>query len=192
MERLGEPYQVTVRLTHPLELDRADYLGRNATFVIDPADGSEPRKFAGWITEFSKTRQTADFCAYEMVVEPLAARLCRTARSRIYQHQTTPRIIETILRNHDLAGHQFAFKTRREYPQHPVHLQHQMTDWEYIRLLMEQDGLYSYFMLGEVAETIVFGDDIDRHRGGDRVLRRQPEPALHRACKGDMNFGFSE
>jgi type VI secretion system secreted protein VgrG len=35
VERLGDPYRVTVQLTHPLELDRAEYLNRNATFVIN-------------------------------------------------------------------------------------------------------------------------------------------------------------
>jgi len=126
VERLGEPYKVSIRLTHPLELDRAEYLNRDATFVIDAGDGAEPRKFAGWISKFSKTRQTADFCAYEIVVEPLAARLPATPRSRIYQNKTAPQIIEAILRGHDLAGHQFAFKTRREYPEHAFHLQHEI------------------------------------------------------------------
>ncbi|NUA29740.1 type VI secretion system tip protein VgrG, partial [Cupriavidus basilensis] len=41
VERLGELYTVTIRLTHPLELDRAEYLNCDATFVIDPGDGSE-------------------------------------------------------------------------------------------------------------------------------------------------------
>ncbi|MBV8156463.1 MAG: type VI secretion system tip protein VgrG, partial [Dyella sp.] len=163
VERLGEPYKVTIRLTHPLELDRAQYLNRDATFVIDAGDGSEPRKFAGWISKFSKTRQTADFCAYEIVVEPLAARLRLTPRSRIYLDKTAPQIIEAILRGHDLAGHQFAFKIRREYPEHEFHLQHEMSDWDYIRLLMEQEGLYCYFMPGKFGELIVFGDDIDHY-----------------------------
>src|SRR5437879_1909016 len=71
VERLGDPYTVTIRLTHPLALDRADYLGKEATFRIDPADGTEPRQFPGCITRFSKTRQTHDFCGYEFVIEPL-------------------------------------------------------------------------------------------------------------------------
>ncbi len=162
-ERLGEPYVVTVQLTHPLELDRAHYLGRDAAFVIDPADGSEPRKFAGCITRFAKTRQTRDFAAYEMVVEPLVARLRLTHASRVYQHKTVPQIIETILRRHDLKGHQFVFKTRRQYPQHKFRLQYQMSDWDYIRLLMEQEGLYSYFVPGKFGETWTVADDIDHY-----------------------------
>ncbi|MDR3380800.1 contractile injection system protein, VgrG/Pvc8 family, partial [Cupriavidus basilensis] len=67
VERLGELYTVTIRLTHPLELDRAEYLNRDATFVIDPGDGSEPRRFAGWISAFSRTKRTRDFFAYDIV-----------------------------------------------------------------------------------------------------------------------------
>ena len=42
VERMGEPYTVTILLTHPLPLDRADYLGKDATFLIDPGDGTRP------------------------------------------------------------------------------------------------------------------------------------------------------
>lgn len=163
VERLGEPYEVIVHLTHPVELDRADYLGKPATFLIAPTDEAEPRTFAGCITRFSKTAQTQDFHAYEMVVEPLVARLRLTRSTRIYQHQTAPEIIEAILRRHELVGHQFSFRLRRQYPQHAFRFQYQMSDWEYIRLLMEQEGLYSYFLPGKFGEMVVFGDDIDHY-----------------------------
>jgi len=163
VERLGEPYTVTVQLTHALELDPADYLGRDATFVIEPDDESEPRTFAGWISAFSKTRQTRDFCAYEVVVVPQVARLRLTRRSRIFQHKTGPQIIEAILRSHELKGHQFQFSTRRTYPVHRFRLQYEMSDWDYVRLLMEQEGLYCYFMPGKFGEMVVFGDDIDHY-----------------------------
>ncbi|SDD22062.1 type VI secretion system secreted protein VgrG [Cupriavidus sp. YR651] len=163
VERMGDPYIVTVQLTHPLELDRADYLGKAATFRIDPADGTAPRKFAGCITRFSRTRQTRDFCGYEVVVEPRIARLRLTRASRIYQQQTAPQIIEAILRRHDLQGHQFIFKLRRTYPEHKFRLQHQMSDLAFIRLLCEQEGLYFYFSLGKFGEMVVFGDDIDHY-----------------------------
>lgn len=38
-----------------------------------------------------------------------------------------------------------------------------MSDWDYIRLLMEQEGLYSYFEPGKFGEMVVFGDDIDHY-----------------------------
>ncbi|GAA0843572.1 type VI secretion system Vgr family protein [Cupriavidus pauculus] len=93
--------------------------------------------------------------------------LTLTKASRVYQRKTAPQIIEAILRRHGLEGHQFAFKIRRQYPEHPFRLQYQMSDWDYIRLLMEQEGLYSYFLPSP--HGAVFGDvfqvcdDIDHY-----------------------------
>jgi type VI secretion system secreted protein VgrG len=167
VERLGEPYSVKVKLTHPTELDRMEYLRHDATFSIDPGDGSEPRQFSGCIFRLSKTRQTRDFCAYEIEIRPRVALLALTRASRVYQKKTAPQIIEAILRRHGLEGHQFAFKVRRQYPAHDFRLQYQMSDWDFIRLLMEQEGLYSYFLPGRFGT--IFGDifqvsdDIDHY-----------------------------
>ncbi|WP_423194186.1 type VI secretion system Vgr family protein [Cupriavidus sp. H18C2] len=167
VERLGEPYTVTVRVTHPLPLDRHEYLRKDATFSIDPGDGSPPRQFSGCIFRFSRTRQTRDFHAYELEVRPKVALLTLTKASRVYQHQTAPQIIESILRRHGLEGSQFAFRTRRAYPEHKFRLQYQMSDWDYIRLLMEQEGLYSYFVPGKFGahfgDVFQVCDDIDHY-----------------------------
>ncbi|WP_416051101.1 type VI secretion system Vgr family protein [Cupriavidus basilensis] len=163
VERLGELYTVTIRLTHPLELDRAEYLNCDATFVIDPGDGSEPRRFAGWISAFSRTKRTRDFFAYDIVLRPLAARLELVRTTRIYQNKTALEIIEAILRRHELRGHQFSLKVRRKYTQHKFRFQYQLSDWEYVQLLMRQEGLYCYFIPGKFGEMIVFGDDIDHY-----------------------------
>ena len=162
VEALGEPYRITIQLTHPQQLDRADYLGREASFNI-AAGSHEPRIFAGCITHFNKHKQTHDFHSYEFVIEPLVARLRLTHASRVFQKQTAPQIIEAILRRHDFNGNQFQFKTRRAYPEHAFRLQYQLSDWDYIHLLMQQEGLYSYFTPGKFGDIIVFGDDIDHY-----------------------------
>ncbi len=163
VERMGEPYRFSIELTHPAHLQRADYLGCDATFTIDAADGVESRTFCGCITRFSKLKTTADFSSYRIVVEAHIARLGLTRTSRIYQHQSAPQIIDAILRRHGFKGHQFQFKLRREYPQHAFRFQHQMADWPYIRVLMEQEGIYSYFEAGKHGDVLVFADDVDHY-----------------------------
>jgi type VI secretion system secreted protein VgrG len=164
VERLGEPYRITIELTHPQDLVRADYLGRDATFSIDAAHGTAPRKFCGCITGFSKRKATADFTAYQFVVEAHAARLRITRTSRIYQHKTGPEIIEAILRRHGLKGHQFRFKLRRNtYRTHAFRLQYDCSDWDYIKILMQQEGLYCYWTQGKFGDELIFGDDIDHY-----------------------------
>src|SRR5450830_185887 len=162
VEALGEPYRITIQLTHPQQLDRADYLGRDASFSI-AAGLHAPRIFTGCITHFNKLKQTHDFHSYEFVIEPLVARLRLTKASRVFQKQTAPQIIEAILRRHDFNGNQFQFKTRRTYPEHAFRLQYQLSDWDFIHLLMQQEGLYSYFTPGKFGDIIVFGDDIDHY-----------------------------
>src|SRR5450830_600679 len=173
VETLGEPYRIVVQLTHPLELSRADYLGKEASFNITPStidalaghvdSPQEGRTFSGCITHFNKSKQTHDFHSYEIVIEPLVARLRLTQSSRVFQKKTAPQIIEAILRRHDFNGNQFLFKTRRIYPEHAFRLQYQLSDWDYIHLLMQQEGLYSYFTPGKFGDIIVFGDDIDHY-----------------------------
>jgi type VI secretion system secreted protein VgrG len=163
VERMGEPYRITIELTHPDSLTRGDYLNRDATFTIDPADGSEPRVFAGCITRFSRTKTTKDFSSYRIVVEAHIARLGLVRASRIYQHQASPQIMEAILRLHGFEGHQFVFNLRRKYPQHAFRFQYQTTDLAYIQILMQKEGIYSYIVQGKHGDVIVFADDVDHY-----------------------------
>ncbi|WP_261313719.1 phage late control D family protein [Burkholderia ambifaria] len=108
-ERLGEPYRIDLTLTSPAPLARPDYLNRPAIFTIEPAaaDGAADalRTFAGCITAFGQIRKTHDFVSYRIVVEPFVARLRLVETSRIYQQQSVPEIIESILRRHEFRSH---------------------------------------------------------------------------------------
>ncbi|GAB3626082.1 Actin cross-linking toxin VgrG1 [Pandoraea terrae] len=163
VERMGQPYRITLTLTHPDALSRDEYLGRDGTFSIAPADGTEPRVFSGCITQFSKTKTTKDFSSYRIVVEAHIARLGITRASRIYQQQSAPQIIEAILRRHGFKGHQFVFKLRRKYPEYKFRFQYSIADWPYIHVLMEREGIYSYIVPGKHGDVVMFADDIDHY-----------------------------
>jgi len=81
----------------------------------------------------------------------------------VYQHQSGPQIIESILLSDKFMDHQFVFKLRREYPVHDFRLQYQMSDLDYIRLICEQEGMFWYTEHGKHGDVIVFGDDIDHY-----------------------------
>ena len=166
-ERLGEPYRIDLTLTSPAPLARPDYLNRPAIFTIESAgaDGAADalRTFAGCITAFGQIRKTHDFVSYRIVVEPFVARLRLGETSRIYQQQSVPEIIESILRRHEFRSHQFSFKLRRAYPRLAFRMQYRMSDWDYIRLLMEQTGLFCFFRAGQHGDELHFGDDVDAY-----------------------------
>ncbi|QMI44976.1 MULTISPECIES: type VI secretion system Vgr family protein [Burkholderia] len=161
-EKMGAPTEVRVVLTHPQQLAYADYLNRDAACTIVPDDGV-PRRFSGFIERFSTLQTTNDFTKYEIVLKSHFARLEAVTTSRIYQQQTTPQIIESVLRSHSLEGHQFAFRLRREYPQHLFRFQHKTDDLSYVQMLMQKAGIYSYIVETEYGDQVVFADDIDHY-----------------------------
>ncbi len=175
-ERMGAPTEVHVVLTHPLPLVRADYLNRDAACTIVPDDGA-PRRFSGFIARFSGLQTTQDFTKYEIVLRSHFARLEAVTTSRIYQHQTTPQIIEAVLRSHGLEGHQFAFRLRRQYPQHLFRFQYKLDDLSYVQMLMQKAGIYSYIVETEHGDQVVFADDVDHYQWDPHLTAAYRETA---------------
>ena len=59
VEKMGEPTETTIELTHPEQLARADYLNLDAVFSIVADDGTV-RKFSGYIERFSTVQTTKE------------------------------------------------------------------------------------------------------------------------------------
>lgn len=179
IERMGEPVQIELELTHPLRISRKHFLNRDATFLMAPQGGTL-RRFSGFIASFTTVKTTADFTLYRVVVKSHLARLQGIRQSRIYQHQTAPEILETLLRGHDIPAHLITFKLRRQHPQYAFRFQYQQDDFDYFHMLMEKEGLYCYMEETEHGDMLVVGDDIDHYIYDDRlVLSMRPVSGLN-------------
>ena len=136
-EKMGEPNRVSIILTHPRQLSRSDYLNLDATFTIVGDDGLV-RKLSGYIVKFSTIQQTVDYVKYQIVLMSHPGRLQGVTNTQTFQHLTTPQIIQTILRSHGIREHQMSFRLRRQYPTHLWRFQYQMTDFDFIAMLMQK------------------------------------------------------
>jgi type VI secretion system secreted protein VgrG len=165
-EKMGAPNEVRITLTHPEQLARTDYLSRDADFRIVADDGTV-RKFSGYLERLSTVKTTKDFTQYEFVLKSHFGRLQAVTNTQPYQHLKTPQIIQTILRRHGIPDHLVAFRLRRQYPVHLWRFQHQMTDFDYVHMLMEKAGIYCYIVETEYGDQIVFADDIDHYLYSD-------------------------
>lgn len=176
VEKMGEPNVVTIEVTHPQQLARADYLNQDACFRIVPDDGV-PRKFSGYIERFSTVQTTKDYTKYQVVLKSHFARLQGRTNTRPYQHLTVPQIIKTILSAHGIKAHQMSFRLRGNYPQLLWRFQYQMTDFDYVHMLMEKAGVYCYIVETEYGDQIVFGDDIDHYIYDPQIVAPYREAA---------------
>jgi type VI secretion system secreted protein VgrG len=168
-EMMGEPNVVTIEVTHPQQLARADYLNRDAAFRI-VADDGVTRKFSGYIERFSTVQTTKDYTKYEVVLKSHFGRLQGGANTQVFQHLTIPQIIQKILRAHGIRDHQMLFRLRGSYPKLLWRFQYQMTDFDYVHMLMEKSGIYCYIVETEYGDQIVLGDDIDHYIYDPRLI----------------------
>jgi type VI secretion system secreted protein VgrG len=52
-----------------------------------------------------------------------------------------------------------------------------MDDWAYIHMLMQQEGIYCYFVAGKFGDELMFGDDIDHYLYKPKLQVPYREPA---------------
>ncbi len=168
-EKMGEPNVTTVELTHPQQLARTEYLNRDAIFRIVSDDGLT-RAFSGYIERFSTVQTTKDYTKYQVVLKSHFARLQAGTNTQVFQHLTIPQIIQKILRTHGIREHQMLFRLRGSYPKVLWRFQYQMSDFDYVHMLMEKSGIYCYIVETEYGDQIVFGDDIDHYIYDPRLI----------------------
>ncbi|MGA9220245.1 MAG: contractile injection system protein, VgrG/Pvc8 family, partial [Pseudomonas graminis] len=116
-EQLSQPFLYRVEFTSvERDIGAERMLGQDAQFSLHAAAHMLPvaipglrvprvealRTLHGVVTGFKRLSGSADEARYEVTLEPRLALLARGRQFRIYQHQSVPQIVESILRTrHD-------------------------------------------------------------------------------------------
>ncbi|MCA7882999.1 type VI secretion system tip protein VgrG [Burkholderia contaminans] len=161
-EEICEPYRIKAVITTREPVSRKRVLGQFAELSIHPEDGRELRKFNGYVSRFDLVSESRDGCTYHVVIRQRLALLDGPSNCVTYQRMTSWEIIKAILERHEIRfWMQIELRLRREHPKHDFRFQYNMGDWAYIRLEMEQAGLFCFTTTGEHGEVLVIADDID-------------------------------
>ncbi|NML30085.1 type VI secretion system Vgr family protein [Paraburkholderia antibiotica] len=161
-EEICEPYRIKTMISTREPVGRKQVLGQFVEFSIQPEDGRELRQFHGFVSRFDLVSESRDGCIYRVVVRQRLAMLDGPSNCVTYQQMASWEIIKTILERHDIRfWMQVELRLRREHPKHDFRFQYNMGDWAYIKLEMEQAGLFCFTTTGEFGEVLVIADDID-------------------------------
>ncbi|WP_175841935.1 type VI secretion system Vgr family protein [Burkholderia contaminans] len=181
-EVICEPYSVKAVVAAPIAIPRKTVLGQLAKFSVRPEDGRAKREFAGFVTQFDSVSESRDGYTYRIVMRQHLAVMDGPSNCATYQGMASWEIIKEILARYDLRFWiQVEFNLRREHPRHPFRFQYNMGDWDYIKLEMEQAGLYCYTRTGEHGDVLVIADDVDGYM-------RPAIPVLDRPTAGLATF----
>ncbi|MDF9906639.1 UNVERIFIED_ORG: type VI secretion system secreted protein VgrG [Pseudomonas reinekei] len=175
-EHLSQPYLYRIEFTaSDLDIGAEKFIGQYAEFSLYDAPSNVPvfdwevprppkplRTVYGRITACQRLSGSIDEARYEVTLQPRLALLDRGQQTRIYQHQSVPDIVKSILRDrHGLDTGHFRFNLKREYPQREQVMQYQESDLAFISRILADVGIwYRCIQHEELAFDVVeFCDD---------------------------------
>jgi type VI secretion system secreted protein VgrG len=192
-EGLSQAFNYRVEFTcSDSDIGPEKILGRNASFSLHGAPHGLPglglsapavgplRTLHGVVSGFKRLSGSVDEARYEITLEPRLALLGRGRQFRIYQHQSVPEIVESILRGrHGFEGQDFLFNLAREYPQRDQVMQYGESDLAFIARLLADVGIWYRFTCDERLKIdVVEFHDNQRHYQFDVALAYRPPSGL--------------
>ncbi|RYZ17563.1 MAG: type VI secretion system tip protein VgrG [Myxococcaceae bacterium] len=109
---------------------------------------------------------------YRIWVGPQLTSLQHMRHSRLFQNQTVPEVVKTVLGD---AGVKLKLALQASYAPREYCVQYRESDLDFVRRLLEWEGIYFYFQHTEEAHTLVLGDSSGAHEalpGGNTVPLR--------------------
>ena len=197
-EALSTPYRFEIDVTSPLaDLATASILGKPASFTIQPVDTAAAalralvgeladtlaspapaRVFHGLIVAFDQLSTSADQTHYKLIVQPRLADLSREVASRLFQQQSTPEMMEAVLRRAGFTANDFQFVLRNTYQTREYTTQYEETSLAFLQRLAADDGLWFRFKQAKDHEIIVVGDDLDAYDRSGLTAPMRPNAGL--------------
>lgn len=155
VEGLSQPFLYTVEFTSAEQdisveqvLNQRAWFSLHAPPVKNPVFFQAPvstllRTFYGVITGFQRLSASRDEARYAVTLQPRLALAGRGKQSRIYQQQSVPEIVKSILLGrHGMEHFDCPFHLVREYPRRDQVMQYDESDLDFIHRLLAEVGIW--------------------------------------------------
>mgnify|MGYP001355599754 CR=1 FL=1 len=158
-EGLSRNYRYELDCLSPdAHLELKELIGQPIEIALLLPEGGS-RLLTGLVTAARHQGTDGGFASYRLTVEPALATLAHRRNSRVFQDQSVPRIVQTILDEH-LAGNpaftaSFAVSDRltRDYPARSYTLQYRESDLAFIERLLAEEGISYRYTHGPDPDT---------------------------------------
>jgi len=148
-------------------------------------DSDYGRVYHGIISSFEHIGQDGNYRLYRAQLVPLLWRLTLNYRSRIFQDQSVPDIIEAVLDDAGFQSDDYRLSLEGEYepltdPPREFCVQYRESDFNFISRLMEEEGIFYFFEHDVEAdkEVMVIADHASIHEATSPMDEVQYEAAI--------------
>src|ERR1700761_2507263 len=161
VEQMSQPFEWRLDLiSEQGDIDPDDILGESVSIGFTLPNGKQ-RFFSGIVSEFSTGGWLQNYSKYRAIVRPWYWLLTRTADCRIFQELTVPDIFEEVVKQYGFTDYQL--KLSGSYQAWEYCVQYRETDFNFLSRLLEQEGIYYFFVHEEGKHTLVLADDPGQH-----------------------------
>lgn len=158
-EELGRLFTINLELGSAEDINFEDLLGQNISIRLNLISGR--RYFNGFVGSLSQDVNEGRFMRYYATVHPWLWFLTRTSDCKIFQNKTVPEIIKEVFQ--DLGFSDVVDRLNGSYRTWEYCVQYRETDFNFLSRLMEQEGIYYYFIHEEGKHTLYLADDMSSH-----------------------------
>ena len=163
-EALSETFALTLTLLGTdARLDRSTLLGQPVTITIPTQSLLSPRYINGKITKVGVSAvelSGSRYAVYELIVEPDLWPMTRDRNLRIFQGQTVPQIVKTLLGECQVNIEDRLVSSYRVWE---YCVQYQESSFDFISRLMELEGITYHFKHEADRHTLVLTDSATQH-----------------------------
>ncbi|CAX54419.1 type VI secretion system Vgr family protein [Erwinia pyrifoliae] len=164
-EALSQSFELSVQLlSTDARIERRALLGQPIVISIPTQGIMSTRYLNGKITKVSVSSQELSgtrYAVYTLVMEPDLWPLKRDKNLRIFQGQTVPQIVKTLLGEYNVA---LEDRLTGSYRSWEYCVQYQESSFNFISRLMELEGIYYYFRHEADGHRLVLMDAEQQHQ----------------------------
>jgi type VI secretion system secreted protein VgrG len=168
VEELSQAFHYVVRISNRTRISTfTDVIGKPLTIGLI-LDDDKKRYFNGIINQFIYAGlDKVNRPIYEAELVPWLQLLDYRRNSRIFQNQTSLDIVKKIFSEYNNSN--FLDKTETTPPQRVFCVQYQETDFAFVSRLLEEDGIYYFFVHSENDHQLILANSPTAHQPCDPV-----------------------
>lgn len=158
-EAFSQPYSCSIdMLSRRDDIQASEILSEPVTVTID-ATSSAPRFFNGHVVGFEFTGfQERGLCGYRAEIVPWLWFLGKSSNCRVFQNQSVTEILESLFTGLGFSDYTLS-RLSGNYPKLDYCVQYRETDLNFVSRLLEQEGIFYYFLHERGKHTLVLADN---------------------------------
>jgi len=136
-----------------------DLIDKTAILNLRRQDGGQERFFVGRIVSARRQSGADEVQTVHVEVAPVPWALTKRRDSRVFQNMAVKDIIVEVLENAGVGSDQYDWQTSGEHPERAYCVQYRETDYDFLRRLASEEGIYFAVHHDGETDKIVFSDE---------------------------------